>query len=86
MDVRWGLGLIRGWILRKMGGVFVDVCGEEVFHCCGVEHGGCRVASFSTRVVDVVEGAGLGVAGRQRVKISMFGTGGCACSIQELRR
>ena len=38
-----GLGLLGGGILREVGGVFVDVCGEEVFHCCGVEHDGCLV-------------------------------------------
>ena len=25
---------------REMGGVFVDVFGEQVFHGCGVKHGG----------------------------------------------
>lgn len=53
-----GEGLLGGWILRKVGGIFVDVGGEEVLHCGGVEHGGCWVRLFWT---GVVEGAGLGI-------------------------
>ena len=36
-----------GWDhLRKVGGILVYVCGQEVLHGCGVEHDGAGFFSF----------------------------------------
>ena len=56
MGLVWGKK--KGGYIRKVGGVFVYVCGQEVLHGCCVEHDGAGFFEL-TGVVDAVGGARL---------------------------
>lgn len=66
-----GGGLVRRGYLRKVGGVLVDVFGQEVLHGCRVEHDGAGsfdAGMWMERVVDGAEGAGLRGFGEMEVE------------------
>ena len=67
----------KGGYIRKVGGVFVYVCGQEVLHGCCVEHDGAGFVEL-TGVVDAVEGARL--RGNEGWRLRMPATMGCSCS------
>lgn len=70
-----------------MGGVFVNIGGQEVLHGCGIEHDGAGSIDGSTSmegVVDIAEYANLCCNREWRLENSMPGMRDCSCSIQGL--
>ena len=62
-----------------MGGIFVDVLGQEVLHCSGVEHdaaGFVNVGTLTEGVVDVAEDARLRRFGEMDIEDLDAGDGG----------
>lgn len=68
-----------GVYVRKVGGVLVDVLGQEVLHGCGVEHDAARfvgVGTLTEGVVDVAEDARLRCLRKMYVENLDAGDGG----------
>ena len=82
-----GIGVGGMDFLRKVGGVVVNIGGQEVLHGCGIEHDGAGSIDGRTSMegaVDIAEYARLCCDGKWRLENSMPGMRDCAFSIQGL--